>query len=80
MHVSKDVQVFPGGGGQNGPCRHRAIAAGKSSLMRILAGEDKEFDGTLNLVPGIKIGEVTGFWRSQSPAFKLLENHPLSSG
>jgi hypothetical protein len=33
-----------------------STAAGKSSLMRILAGEDKEFDGTLNLVPGIKIG------------------------
>lgn len=34
--------------GQNG--------AGKSSLMRVLAGQDTEFDGSLNLEPGIKIG------------------------
>lgn len=33
-----------------------ANGAGKSSLMRILAGEDTQFDGNLNLVPGIRIG------------------------
>ena len=30
--------------------------AGKSSLMRIIAGEDTEFDGNLNLVSGIRVG------------------------
>ena len=30
--------------------------AGKSSLMRIIAGEDTEFDGDLNLVPGVRVG------------------------
>ncbi|KAL3140734.1 hypothetical protein ABBQ32_005289 [Trebouxia sp. C0010 RCD-2024] len=34
--------------GQNG--------AGKSSLMRILAGQDQEYEGTLQLSPGIKVG------------------------
>lgn len=34
--------------GQNG--------AGKSSLMRILAGQDEEYEGKLQLSPGIKIG------------------------
>lgn len=33
-----------------------ANGAGKSSVMRILAGEDTSFDGDLNLVPGIKVG------------------------
>ncbi|MBI3268354.1 MAG: energy-dependent translational throttle protein EttA [Planctomycetes bacterium] len=32
--------------------------AGKSSLLRILAGEDKEFDGTAVPAPGISIGFV----------------------
>lgn len=30
--------------------------AGKSSLMRILAGQDQEFEGTLQLSSGIKVG------------------------
>lgn len=34
--------------GQNG--------AGKSSLMRVLAGEDTNFEGNLNVEPGIRIG------------------------
>ncbi len=33
-----------------------ANGAGKSSLMRILAGVDTAFEGNLNLVPGIRIG------------------------
>ena len=33
-----------------------AIGAGKSSLMRILAGQDEEYEGKLQLSPGIKIG------------------------
>ena len=30
--------------------------AGKSSLMRILAGQDQEYEGTMQLSPGIKVG------------------------
>jgi ATPase subunit of ABC transporter with duplicated ATPase domains len=30
--------------------------SGKSSLMRILAGTDKEFDGSLFLADGIRVG------------------------
>lgn len=30
--------------------------SGKSSLLRILAGADKEFDGKLQLVDGIRVG------------------------
>ena len=33
-----------------------ATGAGKSSLMRILAGQDQEYEGTLQLSPGIKVG------------------------
>ena len=33
-----------------------ATGAGKSSLMRILAGQDEEYEGKLQLSPGIKIG------------------------
>ena len=36
--------------GQNG--------AGKSTVMKILAGEDKEFDGERQLAPGIKVSSV----------------------
>lgn len=30
--------------------------SGKSSLLRILAGADKEFDGRMHLVDGIRVG------------------------
>ncbi len=30
--------------------------SGKSSLLRILAGQDKEFDGFLQLADGIRVG------------------------
>ena len=33
-----------------------ATGAGKSSLMRILAGQDQEFEGKMQLNPGIKVG------------------------
>ena len=36
--------------GQNG--------AGKSTVMKILAGEDKEFDGERQLAPGIKVSSM----------------------
>lgn len=32
--------------------------AGKSTLMKILAGEDKSFEGNVTLTPGIRIGHL----------------------
>ena len=41
--------------GQNG--------AGKSTVMKILAGEDKEFDGERQLAPGIKVSSMLRYLR-----------------
>ena len=63
--ILKDISLsfFPGAKigvlGLNG--------SGKSSLLRIMAGVDKEYEGEATPMPGIKIGK---FWRIPEDALR----------
>ena len=55
-----------------------ANGAGKSSVLRILAGEDDQFDGHIDKSPGIRVTHLKQVWTLRGSCMAGI--HDLSQG